>query len=246
MIRLKQNFLHVKIYSAREELGRAAADETAKAIHAALFDRDSIAMIFAAAPSQEDMLSAFVQIPDIPWERIDAFHMDEYIGLSADDPRCFSNFLESRLFSRVPFRSVYRIDAAAADPQEECSRYSELLKTAEPSIVCMGIGENGHIAFNDPPVADFNDTALVKIVELDRLCRQQQVNDGCFPRFDDVPTHAITLTVPALMAPERRICVVPGVSKHKAVTNTVNGPVSTACPASILRTKPGTVLFLDA
>ena len=179
---------------------------------------------------------------------MNAFHMDEYIGLAPDAPQGFANFLRAAIFTKVPFRSVNCLDGTAAsrDPAAECARYSQLLRRFPVDITCMGIGENGHIAFNDPPVADFDDPALVKPVALDEICRNQQVHDGCFATLDDVPTHALTLTVPALMHAAQVFCVVPAATKARAVRDTLLGDIRTACPASILRRHPAATLYLDA
>lgn len=172
--------------------------------------------------------------------------MDEYIGLRPDAPQCFSNFLKKYIFDLKPFKSVNCINAAASTPEEECERYSELLKKYPVDIVCMGIGENGHIAFNDPHVADFNDKALVKPVSLDEVCRMQQVNDGCFASIDEVPKWALTLTVPALMNATYNFCVVPASTKANAVKRTVEGEINEECPATILRQKDNAILYCDA
>jgi len=172
--------------------------------------------------------------------------MDEYIGLPAGAKQAFSHYLEKKLFQYCPFKSINLIDPYAKNPADECERYEALLKKFPPDIVCMGIGENGHIAFNDPPVADFHDEKLVKIVELEHSCRQQQVNDGAFENMEDVPEYAMTLTIPALINAAVISCVVPGQTKAKAVYNTLNNAISTACPATILRQTPTAVLFLDA
>ena len=236
--------LEVRIYGDRSEMGKAAAADIKACILKLLETKDSLNMIFAAAPSQNEVLAALAKDTQIPWNRVQAFHMDEYIGLSPDAPQGFGNFLRRSLFGLAPFAKVNYIDCAAADPQAECDRYSNLLREHPVDIVVMGIGENGHIAFNDPPVADFADKALVKIVELDPVCRQQQVNDGCFPSLDLVPTHALTLTVPALMAARHHFCIVPAPTKAKAVEATVRGPVGESCPATCLRNSGG-VLYLD-
>ena len=209
--------LNVKVYQTREEMGRAAAEEAAAAIRAAIAAKGEINMIFAAAPSQNEFLAHLIADKSIDFTKINAFHMDEYIGLPADAPQGFGNFLRERLFDRVPFKTVNTIDSTAADPEAECRRYAALLQAHPCDIVCMGIGENGHIAFNDPHVADFGDKAAVKVVALDETCRQQQVNDGCFARLDDVPTHALTLTIPTLTAPEAVFCIVPAKTKANAV-----------------------------
>ena len=170
--------------------------------------------------------------------------MDEYIGLSADAPQGFGNFLKNAIFSKIPFGKVCCLESTN-DPEKECERYAELLKEYPADIVCMGIGENGHIAFNDPHVADFHDSRIVKIVDLDDVCRMQQVHDGCFASIDEVSKQALTLTIPVLTAPKYVFCVVPGKTKAEAVEKTVNGAVSPSCPASILRTHENAVLYLD-
>lgn len=238
--------LNVKVYQTREEMGRAAAEEAAAAIRAAIAAKGEINMIFAAAPSQNEFLAHLIADKSIDFTIINAFHMDEYIGLPADAPQGFGNFLRERLFDRVPFKTVNTIDSTAADPEAECRRYAALLQAHPCDIVCMGIGENGHIAFNDPHVADFGDKAAVKVVALDETCRQQQVNDGCFARLDDVPTHALTLTIPTLTAPEAVFCIVPAKTKANAVYAALRGGITEACPASILRRHANATLYCDA
>ena len=242
----KKDKLDVKIYKTRDEMGKAASEDIAVAIKALLSQKEEINMIFAAAPSQNDMLLHLCERDDLEWERINAFHMDEYIGLRPDAPQCFSNFLKKYIFDLKPFKSVNCINAAASSPEEECKRYSGLLKEYPVDIVCMGIGENGHIAFNDPHVADFNDKALVKPVSLDEVCRMQQVNDGCFASIDEVPKWALTLTVPALMNATYNFCVVPASTKANAVKRTVEGEINEECPATILRQKDNAILYCDA
>jgi glucosamine-6-phosphate deaminase len=204
-------------------------------------------VIFACAPSQDEFLDALVTgAPAVDWRDVVVFHMDEYVGLRADAEQSFRRYLKTHLLDRIPApRAFHAIGGEAASPQAECGRYAALLREAPVDLVCLGIGENGHLAFNDPPVADFNDAALVKVVELDRACRRQQVNDGCFPAFDAVPAQALTLTIPALLG-ARAVCgVVPGPRKARAVRDALLGPVSTACPASILRTHANAVLHVD-
>ena len=203
-------------------------------------------MIFAAAPSQNDVLLSLVNDKSIEWNRINAYHMDEYVGLAADAPQGFGNFLKAHIFGLAPFKSVNYIDCTATDPEAECKRYSKLLGDNPTDIVVMGIGENGHIAFNDPGVADFADKETVKVVELDDVCRQQQVNDGCFKKLSDVPTHALTLTVPTLVRAPYLFCIVPAPTKAKAVKETLTGSIDEHCPASILRTQDNAILYLDA
>jgi len=223
-------------------MGVAAATAATDFLRRALSEQEIVRAIFAAAPSQNEMLAALIEADEIDWSRIEAFHMDEYIGLSADSPQRFALFLKERLFDRLSFRAVHLIETEIDEPVE---RYEKLLKSAPINLVCLGIGENGHLAFNDPPVADFADPVWVKVVELDRSCRQQQVNDGCFATLDDVPRQAITLTIPALLSGRRLICTVPGPTKREAVFRTLNDPISTACPATILRNHGDCTLFLD-
>ena len=237
--------LEVRIYENRTLMGEAAAKDISAKIKELLLKKTEINMIFAAAPSQNDVLLALVNDKSIEWNRVNAYHMDEYVGLAADAPQGFGNFLREHIFGLVQFKSVNYIDCTAKNPEEECGRYGKLLRENPTDIVVMGIGENGHIAFNDPGVADFNDKETVKVVELDAVCRQQQVNDGCFKALSDVPTHALTLTVPTLISAPWLFCIVPVKTKANAVRATVNGEICEECPASILRTRENAVLYLD-
>ena len=238
--------LCVRVFDTRDKMGRAAAEDVAAAIKECLSEKSEINMIFAAAPSQNDMLYHLSQRDDVEWERINAFHMDEYIGLDPKAPQCFSNFLCEHIFNKKTFKSVNLINAGAVSAEGECERYAALLRKYPVDIVCMGIGENGHIAFNDPHVADFSDTAHVKAVKLDDVCRMQQVNDGCFSKIEDVPEYAMTVTVPGLMAAKYNFCVVPASTKALAVKNTVFGEIGEWCPATALRMKDGATLYCDA
>lgn len=241
---LTKDMLTVKIFENRDKMGAAAAKDCADVIRALLKEKKEINMIFAAAPSQNDMLAHLCEEEGIDWGRINAFHMDEYIGLCPTAPQCFSNFLKAHIFDLKPFGSVNLINAGA-DKDEECERYAALLKAHPIDIVCMGIGENGHIAFNDPHVADFNDDKLVKAVSLDEKCRQQQVNDGCFASIDEVPKYAMTLTVPMLMSATYKFCVVPAPTKAWAVNETVNAKISEKCPATVMRRNENCILYCD-
>lgn len=237
--------LHVYQYISRSEMGRQAAAMAEEEIVFQLRNKRELNIIFAAAPSQNEFLEALVKSTAIEWERINAFHMDEYIGLPQNAPQRFSTFLKDRIFDRVPFQSVHLLNPENSTPEEECERYGSLLETFPPDIVCMGIGENGHIAFNDPPVADFHDPKKVKIVDLDLVCRQQQVNDGCFESLDKVPSQALSLTIPALIQAGKLFCMVPAATKANAVYNTLHQPVIEKYPSTILRTHPSAKLFLD-
>lgn len=243
---MKKDLLTVNIYETREEMGKAAGADIKACILDLLTKKETINMIFAAAPSQNEVLASLAEDREIPWDRVNAFHMDEYIGLSADAPQGFGNFLKNAIFGRAPFKSVNYIDISAPDAEKECERYAALLREYPTDIVVMGIGENGHIAFNDPPVADFKDPKMVKPVPLDEVCRNQQVNDGCFAAIDDVPKTAITLTVPTLFAGDHLFCIVPAKTKANAVRDTLCGEIGEACPATILRRHASAVLYLDS
>lgn len=234
----------VLVFDSRAAMGNAAADAIAQRIRAVAHDKGNVRIIFAAAPSQSDVLEALIRLDDIPWEQVSAFHMDDYVGLPASAPQRFANWLTSHFFSKVPLGEVHRI-ADTGNADDICHQYSQLLAKAPIDIVCLGIGVNGHIAFNDPPVADFNDPVSVKTVRLDQICRQQQVDDKCFASIDQVPAQAITLTVPTLMAAASLFCVVPGAHKRAAVKAALEGPVVTDCPASILKTHSDCTVFLD-
>ena len=243
---MKKDLLTVNIYETRDEMGKAAGSDIKACILDLLTKKETINMIFAAAPSQNEVLASLAEDREIPWDRVNAFHMDEYIGLSADAPQGFGNFLKNAIFGRAPFKSVSYIDISAPDAEKECERYAALLREYPTDIVVMGIGENGHIAFNDPPVADFKDPKMVKPVPLDEVCRNQQVNDGCFATIDDVPKTAITLTVPTLFAGDHLFCIVPAKTKANAVRDTLCGEIGEACPATILRRHASAVLYLDS
>ena len=244
MREFKADKLTVKIMPNRTEMGEVAAADIVAAIKEALSKKEEINMIFAAAPSQNDVLKALVE-SDVEWNRVNAFHMDEYIGLDKSAPQGFGNFLVDHIFGKVPFKSVNLIDCSAVDPEAECERYEKLLVENPVDIIVLGIGENGHIAFNDPWVADFKDSKKVKTVLLDDVCRQQQVNDGCFASIDLVPKSAITLTCPVFIGAPQLFCIVPAITKANAVKTTVYGEINEDCPATVLRQHPAAVLYLD-
>ncbi|MDR1675053.1 MAG: glucosamine-6-phosphate deaminase [Tannerella sp.] len=238
--------LQVRIHASRQAVGESAAADAGNTLRNLLQQRDTVHMIFAAAPSQNEFLAALRREPDIDWHRVRAFHMDEYVGLSPDAPQRFGNYLKTHIFDRLPFLSINYLNPDSPDgTAAECSRYTALLQRYPADIVCMGIGENGHVAFNDPHVADFNDPVWVKQVELDMACRHQQVNDGCFATLDDVPTHALTLTIPVLMRASRLFCMVPGPTKARAVWHTLHDAISEHIPATCLRLHPYATLYVD-
>jgi glucosamine-6-phosphate deaminase len=241
----QQELLTIKIYPTLQQMGNEAAKAVADRICKLLEEKAEINMIFAAAPSQDEFLNHLIHDKRIDWTRINAFHMDEYIGIHPDAPQSFGHFLRIRIFDKVPFKKVNYLNGRAESLEEECKRYADLLTKYPVDIVCLGIGENGHIAFNDPDVADFNDPKLVKIVKLDPVCRQQQVNEKCFERLDLVPKEALTLTIPALLKAEWMFCIVPFKNKAHAVYRAIYGEISEKCPASILRRKEKSSLYLD-
>ncbi len=238
--------LEIIICPDREKLGIESANHTADLIKKLLSEFQEINMVFASAPSQEEFLEYLSKVEDIEWGRINAFHLDEYLDLPPDSPKRFSKFLDEKLFKRVPFKKVHYIDPYGDEkPEILCERYENLLKRHSIHIACIGIGENGHIAFNEPSVADFNDPKLMKIVKLDERSRIQQVNDGCFEKLEDVPRFAITMTIPAIMSAKHIVCVVPNERKSQAVRDTLEGPITPKCPASVLRRHSSVTIFLD-
>jgi glucosamine-6-phosphate deaminase len=241
---IQPSALSVQLLSSRAELGKTAGRDVADAIRTAIAEQGTARVVFAAAPSQSETIESLVSAPGIDWSRVDAFHMDEYVGLAAGAPERFALWLRRNLFDRLPFRSAHLIDPGA-DPGREADRYAALLAAGPIDAVVLGIGVNGHVAFNDPPVADFADPVLVKVVELDEDCRRQQVDDDCFARIEDVPTRAVTLTIPALLSGRQLFCVVPGASKAAAVRATLEEPLSTAWPSTVLRQHPACTLYLE-
>jgi glucosamine-6-phosphate deaminase len=237
--------LLIKKYDSRGEMGKAAALEVSGAVKKLLDTKPAVRMIFAAAPSQNEFLEALSRSEDMDFSRITAFHMDEYVELPAGAPQGFGNFLRGRIFKKCSFREVHYINGLAKDIEEECRRYSELLNREPIDIVCMGIGENGHIAFNDPGVADFHDPKTVKAVSLDPVCRQQQVNDGCFAGINEVPARALTLTVPALFKGGQIFCVAPAKNKADAVYFSLNNEIGEKYPASVLRNHGNAIMYVD-
>ncbi len=237
--------LAVEIYPDKAATSQAAADFVAGHIRAAIAERGSSRVIFATGASQYDFLASLCAAADIDWSLVTAFHLDEYVGVNADHPASFRRYLQERLFSRLPFAAVHLLTGDAPDPIAECRRYASLLAAAPIDVACVGIGENGHLAFNDPP-ADFYTTAAVHVVELDEACRQQQVGEGHFPDLAAVPPQALSMTIPAILDAKVISCVVPDARKAAAVHCTLQGPIDPACPASAMRTHPRCRLYLDS
>ncbi len=237
--------MNVEIHSDSNAAGTAAARSAADALRKLAETRASLGVIFATGVSQMQTLEALTSIEGLPWDKICGFHMDEYIGISADHPASFRRYLRERLTRKVSMNEFYEIDGSAPDPEKTADEYSALLRAADPQLCLLGIGENGHLAFNDPGVADFSDPRDAKIVYLDADCRRQQVAEGWFATFDEVADAAITLTIPALLRVPKLIVSVPGHRKAAIIRRVLSEPLSTDCPATILRTHPDTTLYLD-
>lgn len=242
---LRVGTMKIEVHPSRAAAGAAAARAAAAALQGLTTTRDAIGVIFATGASQVDTLKALTLIGNLPWDRIAGFHMDEYVGISADHPASFRRYLREKLTQKVTMKEFFEMDGSAPDPEQTCRDYAEKLRSADPQLCLLGIGENGHLAFNDPPVADFEDPFDVKIARLDAVCRQQQTAEGWFTRVEDVPDEAITLTIPALLRVPRLIVSVPGSRKAAIMRRTIEEPVSTACPATILRTHPDATVYLD-
>jgi glucosamine-6-phosphate deaminase len=242
---LTAGLMPVAVYRDPAELGLAAAAAVGAHLRELLATRDTVRYVLATGNSQIEFTKSLLADTGIEWRRIECFHMDEYVGIRPDHPASFRRWMRERVETRVHPRAFHYIEGDSPDPEAECKRYARLLSEAPIDLITLGIGENGHIAFNDPPVADFDDPKLVKIVRLDEACKQQQVGEGHFPDLLSVPTHAITLTIPALVGASRLFCLVPEGRKARAVRDTVKGPIATSCPASILRRFAKASFLLD-
>ena len=237
--------LNVYVYETRPKMGAAAAAMVAAELRRLIKARGRAIAIFASAPSQNEFLAALVAESGIDWSRVVGFHLDEYLGMDDRAPQSFRRFLIDRLVGKVPLGQFHGLRGEAEDGAAESARYAQLLASNPPEFAVLGIGENGHLAFIDPPFCDFNDPAAVKVVELDEACRRQQVNEGAFATLDDVPRRALSLTIPTVMARPKLFAIVPGPAKREAIKNTIEGPVATLCPASILRQHADAHLFID-
>ncbi|MEQ8926457.1 MAG: glucosamine-6-phosphate deaminase, partial [Fulvivirga sp.] len=236
--------LEVSVFKTPKEMGNAAADLVSKKLGEAIESRNEANLILATGASQFPFLEALKE-RQIEWNKITVFHLDEYKGISDTHPASFRKYLKERILDEVSPAKIFYLNGDALDAEQEAKRYEENLKKYPIDIACIGIGENGHIAFNDPPVADFNDPKLVKVVKLDKACRNQQFGEGWFPTFNDVPKEAITLTINAIMNCKAISCVVPDNRKAEAVFSTLYNEISTNCPATILRKHTQAKLFLD-
>ncbi|MGH8016881.1 MAG: 6-phosphogluconolactonase [Opitutaceae bacterium] len=242
--------LAVEAHANREALGLAAARAAAASICGAIAAHGGARVVFACAPSQDEFLAALADPSQtgilVDWSKVTAFHMDDYVGLSASHPRSFRSYLRERLLDRVAMGRFHPIEAERRGVEVMCDQYAALLSEKPIELICLGIGENGHIAFNDPGEADFEDPRLVGQVRLDLKCRQQQVNDGCFPAIEDVPPAAVSLTVPVFRRARQLSIHVPGSRKAGAVLAALTGPIGPEFPASILRLHHNATLYLDA
>jgi len=244
--RFEVGVMAVAVHDDVASLARALADEAASVIGAAVEERGGARAMFATGNSQLAFVDALVTAtPGVPWDRVEVFHMDEYVGVGPDHPAGFQRWIRERIVERARPRVAHYFDGLG-DPPTECDRYAALLAEAPLDLCCLGIGVNGHLAFNDPPVADFDDPLDVKVVELDETCRRQQVDEGHFAGMADVPAHALTVTIPALLRAGTVLAVVPERRKAPPVRDALEGPVSTACPASLLRTRDNVRLHLDS
>jgi glucosamine-6-phosphate deaminase len=237
--------LHVRMHHDLDTLARAAADDASARIHAAISARGVANVMFATGNSQLAFVETLVKsTTGVSWSNVAVFHMDEYVGVGRDHPAGFQRWIRERISDRTHPLQAHYIDGSE-DPHQQCARYSSLLRENPIDLCCLGIGENGHLAFNDPGVADFADPEDVKVVELDSACRQQQVNEGHFPDLPSVPRRAVTATIPALLRARDVLVVVPEKRKAPAVRAALEDPIATLCPASVLRTCAHAVLHLE-
>jgi glucosamine-6-phosphate deaminase len=242
---IRRDTITVEVYQDRETLGQAAATLAADRLRSLAKGHETVPVVFATGASQLATLHALSSMPEIPWNQVVGFHMDEYLNIPEDHPASFRRYLRENLTRRVAMRRFYEIDGTAPDAGKTCREYINLLHSHRPLLCLLGIGENGHLAFNDPHEADFEDPVDAKIVSLDVACRQQQVNEGWFPNLQEVPEKAITLTIPTLSRIPELILSIPGERKAQIVKRALNDPISTDCPATILRKHPNAILFLD-
>jgi len=240
----KKEKLNVHISHDEQSAGEASALFVAEHLNNAIKSKGSANLILATGASQFAFIEAIKRL-DIDWSKITVFHLDEYIGISETHPASFRKYLKEKIIDDVKPKKMLYINGDASNIDEEIENYEKLLREYPADVASIGIGENGHIAFNEPDVADFNDPKLAKVIKLDEKSRQQQLGEGWFETIDDVPEKAITLTIPAMMNAKVISCVVPEERKAEAVYNTLNGEISTDCPATILRTHDNCVLFLD-
>ena len=237
--------LPVRVYAREADLAQDVAGIVHQHLRETLAAQGSAACILATGNSQIKFLEALIALGGVDWSRVTLFHMDEYLGIDAGHKASFRRYMRERVESRVHPKTFHYLDGDVLLPFDECARYTKLLQAQPIDLCCLGVGENGHLAFNDPSVANFQDPHQVKLVKLDDACRMQQVGEGHFPNLDAVPQYAFTLTIPALCSAKKMICVAPEKRKARAVRDALRGPVSPACPASVLRTQPHATFFID-
>jgi len=242
---LRAGKLSIEIYPDRNAAAEAAAQKAADALIDLAQTRESVGVIFATGASQLEMLSALTAIPNLRWDRVIGFHLDEYVGIDVDHPASFRGYLRKNLIEKIAIKKFYELDGSKPAIQEQCKQYASHVRAADPQLCLLGVGENGHLAFNDPGEADFNDPLDVKVVHLDEVCRQQQAAEGWFKSLDDVPTLALTLTIPTIFRVPQLILSVPGKRKATIVRRMLEEEISAQCPATILRTHPNAVVHLD-
>ncbi len=235
----------VLIFPSLAEMASTAASRAAESLRGAIAERGRARIIVATGNSQIAFLKTLTEQPGIDWSKVEVFHMDEYVGMDFEHPAGFRRYVKTRLVDVVGAGRAHYLNGEALDLDVECRRYGELLAEAPIDLCCMGIGENGHIAFNDPHVADFKDPLAVKRVTLDEACRRQQVGEGHFTDLDATPREALTLTCPVLITPRHLICIAPERRKAEAARNAIEGPLSEDCPASLLLTQPHAAIYLD-
>ncbi|MGH8002596.1 MAG: glucosamine-6-phosphate deaminase [Brasilonema sp.] len=237
--------LQVQVFNSEVELAQDVAGIAQQHLHHTLKHKDAAALLLATGNSQMKFLDALIILGGVDWSRITCFHLDEYLGISVDNLASFRRYLHERVEKRVSPKEFHYIEGDAMQPLAECDRYTKLLQAQPIDLCCLGVGENGHLAFNDPAVADFNDPYTLKLVKLDTVNRQQQVNTGYFPNLESVPQYAFTITLPMICSAKKIICLAPGKRKAKIVKQMLEGNITTDCPASILRTQQQATLFLD-
>lgn len=236
--------LMVEIYENRELMGKAAAEAVAAKICELQKEKDEVRIVFASAPSQKEFLEHLSRNPDIDWKKVVAFNQDEWVGVSLEEDHSFGKFIKEKLYDIVHPGKCYFINGMN-DMEEECERFGKLLTEKKIDIICLGVGENGHIAFNEPHEADFNDPKILKTIKLDERCRIQEFNDFNFASIDDVPTHGVTVTIPTILSVENIYTIVPSKRKAEAIKNALEGEITENCPASVLRRANRATLFMD-
>jgi glucosamine-6-phosphate deaminase len=237
--------LLVEVYASEMEMSESVAKITHQYLQNLLDKQDTVAILLATGNSQIRFLEALIALEGIDWSRIILFHLDEYLGITSDHPASFRRYLRERVEEKVCPQQFYYIAGDTLQPIAECDRYTRLLENQPIDLCFLGIGENGHLEFNDPAVADFQDPAKVKLVKLDHVNRQQQVNTAYFANLADVPQYAFTVTIPMICHAKKIICLAPATRKAQVVKTLLTGNITTNCPASILRQQPQATLFLD-